>query len=132
VSHSTATHMFAAAALLILAIAAGVEAADRPNPLAPYEGIPEGYIVVQGDMLIRIDGGRGVQGGFFYNLWPAGVVPYDFDTNVDSTNRDAMRLAMNEIQDVCAAIFIPRVGHDDYVRSAPNARPRPRGVNRLA
>ena len=112
---STSTHTFAIAALLVVAIAAEAGAAERPDPLAPYEGIPEGYIVVQGDMLVRIDGGPGIQGGFFYELWPAGVVPYEFDANVSSANRDGMRLAMNQIQGACAVIFVPRAGHDDYV-----------------
>ncbi len=105
----------------LLAIAAAANAADRPDPLAPYEGIPEGYIVVQGDMLVRIDGGRGIQGGFDFGPWPAGVIPYDFDSNVNSDNRDAMRMAMNEIQNVCGAGFVPRADHDDYVHIQSHA-----------
>jgi len=108
------------AAALAVAVTAGAGAAERLDPLAPYEGIPEGYEIIQGDMLVRT-GGRGIQGAFEFGPWPGGVVPYEFDANVNSTNRDGMRLAMNEIQDVCAAIFIPRIGHDNYVHIQAHA-----------
>ena len=122
--NSTSLHTFIIVAVLGVAIAAQAGAAERPAPLAPYEGIPEGYIIVQGDMLVRIDridGGRTVQGGFRYAPWPGGVVPYEFDANVSSANRDAMRLAMNEIEAVCTAVFIPRNGQDDYVHIQAHA-----------
>jgi hypothetical protein len=121
VIRSTATHTFTIATLLVVAAAATASAAERPDPLAPYEGIPEGYILVQGDMLVRIDGGRGIQGAFYYNLWPGGAVPYEFDSNVNAENQQRMRQAMNELQNVCAATFIPRVGHDDYVHIQAHA-----------
>ena len=119
-NHSS-THVLLIAFLLVIAAAAGVGAAERPDPLAPYEGIPEGYVLVQGDMLVRIDGGRAIQSGFRYVPWPGGVVPYEFDANVSSDNRNAMRLAMDAIEAVCTTSFIPRAGHDDYVHIQAHA-----------
>jgi len=112
---STPLHTFIIVPALFTALAAASFAADRPDPLAPYTGIPEGYILVQGDMLYRIDGGRGVQSAFERNMWPGFNIPYEFDANVTADNQQAMRLAMAEIESVCAVRFVPRDGEDDYV-----------------
>lgn len=64
---------------------------------------------------------------FIFNLkckafrWPDGIVPYTFrnDWGDQSTNlmmRQRIREAMDEVEAVTAVRFVPRNGHDDYVR----------------
>lgn len=50
------------------------------------------------------------------NLWPGGVVWYTFDPNVSSTNADAARIAMYEIETVCGVRFNPRTNQTNFIK----------------
>ncbi|MCC6322834.1 MAG: M12 family metallopeptidase [Phycisphaerales bacterium] len=49
------------------------------------------------------------------NLWPGGIVPYEFDANVAANEQTAMRAAMDELEAVCNVTFRPRAGEDPFV-----------------
>lgn len=49
------------------------------------------------------------------SLWPGGVVPYTFDSNVSVFNQTAIREAMDELQTVANVRFKPRAGEGDFV-----------------
>jgi len=79
-----------------------------PAPLLEWGArpadIPDGYMIIEGDIQVPI--------GFFEldmpwasNTWPGGVVPYEFDANVTTANRTAMRLAMGEWSAVAQVTF---------------------------
>jgi hypothetical protein len=50
-------------------------------------------------------------------LWPGGNVYYEFDANVTQPNRDAMRLAMDELETVAHIAFIPRTSQSNYIHA---------------
>ncbi|GEM_PF-991457 len=49
------------------------------------------------------------------NLWPNGIVPFEFDANVTVGEQTAMRAAMDELEAVCNVSFRPRAGEDPFV-----------------
>lgn len=48
-------------------------------------------------------------------LWPDGIVPYQFDANTTSGNQAAMRAAMDVLESVCDVVFIPRTAEPNYL-----------------
>jgi len=48
------------------------------------------------------------RGTYNWNLWPMGIVPYEFDDNVDATNQQRALDAMAEIEAVSCVDFVPR------------------------
>lgn len=87
--------------------------------LAPGQqaGIPEGYIVVEGDILIRRSHYQSFISGAYLSantqLWPNGVVPFEFDSNcgpgsmtcVNAANQTDMLNAMAELENVAGVDF---------------------------
>ena len=55
------------------------------------------------------------RGNYATNLWPNGVIPYQFDGNVDSDNQQAAVEAMAEIEAVCSIDFVERASETDYL-----------------
>jgi hypothetical protein len=49
------------------------------------------------------------------NLWPSGIVHYEFDPAVTAQNRSRTRIAMNEIETFCGVRFVPRTTEVAYV-----------------
>lgn len=43
------------------------------------------------------------------------VVPYAFHPNVSDVNQDRVRAALAIVQSVCAVVFVPRGGQDDFI-----------------
>lgn len=57
-----------------------------------------------------------VTGGLHaYNTWTDGVIPYKFASDIGSQNRTRTRDAMDEIESVCAILFVPRTSEQDYI-----------------
>lgn len=76
-----------------------------------HDGIPEGFKVVDGDIVVPEGFGRdNVASTFTTELWLAGVVPYEFDSNVSQDNANAMGAAMSWWESVAAVDFRPRDG----------------------
>lgn len=78
-------------------------------------GIPEGYKLIEGDILVP-EGfpGQGGGGSTFGDatFWPGGIVPYEFDGNTTAQNQTDMLAAMAEIEAVSAVQFRPKVAGD--------------------
>jgi len=52
---------------------------------------------------------------FILETWPDGVVPYEFDANVNTDNRTRAVRAMQKIMDVSGVYFIPRTNEEDRI-----------------
>ncbi len=103
------------------------------DPSARSDGVPDGYRLIEGDILVPrdLDGGGTVteEGAYSVELWTDGVVPYSFDPNVDANDancdggscRQLMLDAMAEWESVANVEFRPWVGSDPnfiYIRSS--------------
>ncbi|MBY0313396.1 MAG: M12 family metallopeptidase [Phycisphaerales bacterium] len=55
------------------------------------------------------------RGAWTPNLWPGGIVPYEFDPEVTQINRDRFRIAMDELQTVANLTFVPRTTETAYI-----------------
>jgi len=96
-----------------------------PTPTGPQLGpgahpdIPPGYTLIEGDILVRTSFVKehqlNPQATWTANLWPNGVVPYEFDANVTQANRTAMLQAMTDWQNVAAVSFVARTNQADYI-----------------
>ncbi len=95
-------------------------AGDKVDPYAPVTGIPEGFKLIEGDILVRINEPEGT---FDNNQWSNKRVPYTFHSNVSETNKDRAIAAMEEIEAISGTIvdFRPRNGESNYVRFVSHA-----------
>lgn len=79
---------------------------ERPRPVfdPPESGleVTPGHRVV-GCVQIPIEAPP--EGAYTVNLWPGGVIPYVFDSNVSVPNRRLVRDAMDEVQGMCNVNF---------------------------
>jgi hypothetical protein len=86
-----------------------------------------GYMLVEGDMLVPVDfyeRGRSNRpdSGYLSNLWPDGVVPYEFDANVTAAWRTAMLTAMTDWETAATVNFRAKVAGDvNYVHIMTDA-----------
>ncbi len=97
---------------------AGVSGQEpSPTPQPPKSGVPDGYTVIEGDILVRIDLliGQVPSAVYATNFWTSGIVPYEFDANVTQANRNAMLVALADWEAVANVDFRPRVGDTNYV-----------------
>lgn len=58
------------------------------------------------------DPGRGATAS---NTWPDGIVPYAFNANVNTTNQNRARAAMDEIEAIAPVRFIERTDQSSYI-----------------
>lgn len=106
-----------ACCLVVLAVGLAPASAEDivdPEALLDHE-VPEGYMLVEGDIIAPDDLYTDLRGTYAANLWPNGVVPYQFDANVSQTNRNRTLDAMAEWEAVAQIDFIPRNGHPNYI-----------------
>src|SRR5262249_24329874 len=98
-------------ALLLLGLApAWAQAPDEiPVPLQEWgetsDDIPDGYMIIEGYILVPIGFDQINAPPWATNLWPNGVVPYEFDTSVTADHRTAMLAAMAEWTAVANVTF---------------------------
>lgn len=79
--------------------------------------VPPGFVLRHGDILVRT---TDLHGGSIndVDLWPNGIVPYEFDSNVSDTNEENMEDAMAEWEAVANVDFQQCSGNNcsgDYV-----------------
>lgn len=86
--------------------------AAEPDGSAPCEGLPEGCILIEGDILVPEISTRGL---FATNWWPNGVIPYVFNGNVSAANRALAIEAMAEWEMVANIVFQNGIGTGDYI-----------------
>lgn len=92
----------------------GNTAAQEPCPGERPDGIPEGYVLIEGDIIVPDDYCHG-DGTWDANLWPNGVVPFLFDDNVTVANQQQALLAMSFWEAVANVDFRPFAGELDFV-----------------
>lgn len=92
------------------------------DELSPVEGIPDGYELIEGDILVRKQtvrlGGHTALSLFTTNInefWPNGIVPYEFSTNVSATNRQLAIDAMAMWENAASVDFRPRNSEAGYL-----------------
>ena len=78
-------------------------------------GIPRGFKVIEGDIVVPEDFDTSTRATYAANLWPGGVVPYEFDANVTPANAAAMLVAMAQWEAIANVDFRPRAGELLYV-----------------
>ena len=86
--------------------------AAEPDGSPPAEGLPKGYILIEGDILVPETSTRGL---FTTAWWGNGVVPYEFNGNVSTANRALSIEAMAEWEAVATLFFQPRNGESNYI-----------------
>jgi len=74
------------------------------------DGIPPGYILIEGDILVPEDFFI-VEAAYQTNLWANNDVFYEFDANVTTVNRTLMQTAMQEWENVSDIDFIQCPGN---------------------
>lgn len=66
----------------------------KPDQFQPKKNITPGFKIVSGDIQVPLKSSP--EANFERNLWPNGIVYYEFDANVTQANRDAALAAMRE------------------------------------
>jgi hypothetical protein len=110
--------LLAAGILTLVLIAQGtaLRAEDAPDPYAPKTGVPDGYMIIEGDIIVPVDfydrpeSGPGIESCFAGenagDFWPHGQLWFEFDSNVTEENRQKMRDAMAELEAVADILFM--------------------------
>ncbi len=89
--------------------------ASQTGEMTPPLKIPEGYMLFEGDILLPEDYFENNEAAFNVNLWPDGIVPFEFNANVSANNQDRMLDAMAEIEGDAHIVFIPRINESNYI-----------------
>ena len=107
-------------AAVLMIVCRGV-AAPAETEISSNAGLPEGYKVIEGDIVVPVDfsfedrGGLGVQGVFATNWWAGGIVPYAFADDVTAANRTNAINAMAEWEAVANLDFVALTTQSDYI-----------------
>ncbi|MHC4695317.1 MAG: M12 family metallopeptidase [Planctomycetota bacterium] len=99
-----------ATAIQLLAAGASAQIDDA---LKLGDGIPAGHMIIEGDIIVPEDFFTG-RACYATNLWPGGVVPFEFDGNVSSANQTQMFTAMSEWESVANIDFRHRHWNDAH------------------
>lgn len=89
-----------------------IASAKEPDGSPPAEGLPKGYVLIEGDILVPEISTRGL---YTVKWWPNGVVPYEFDGNVSTANRALAVVAMSDWEATATLFFQPRNGESNYI-----------------
>lgn len=77
--------------------------------------IPKGYMLFEEDILLPEDYFENTESVFNTNLWPNGIVPYEFDANVNQANQNTMLNAMTEWENDANIDFVLRTNETNYI-----------------
>lgn len=77
--------------------------------------IPERLKLIDGDIVVPLDFDE-ARATYEPDLWPGGVVPFEFGAGVGNTNENLMLAAMAEWESLADVNFVPRNGENDYIR----------------
>lgn len=99
-------------ASLLLAVA--TPRADAQVEAPGHRPIPESWMIIEDDIMVPID---------FYispapwasQLWPGGIVPYEFNPALSANRRAKMEAAMAEWESHANVDFVPRNGENSYL-----------------
>ena len=114
---------------------AGTEPTPTPRPTPDGSGgIPDGHMIIEGDIIVPVDFYErvSIQAVWATNLWPNGIVPWEFDANVTTANQNAMIAAMQDWEAVANVDFRPRSGEANYVHIRDSsADPEPKNSSHV-
>jgi hypothetical protein len=100
-----------ALACVVLVLSLPAAAAGQTQRPVDGNGVPEGWMLIEGDILVRADVGQ-TASAYTTILWGDGIVPYEFDNDgddsVSSADRQVMLNAMGRWADVADITFRPR------------------------
>jgi len=82
------------------------------DPCDDPQGIPLGCRIIEGDIIVPE---ISVTGIYATNLWPNGIVPYEFDPAVTSENRARALGSMREWEMASGVVFMERTTETNYV-----------------
>jgi hypothetical protein len=105
-------------ALAAALLASGASAQTVPPQGVPLPDLTPGYVLIEGDIQIRLDqflwlqAGGGGDATFGGTGWPGGVVPFEFNANVTAAHRSEMLSCMAQISARAAVTFRARQGGD--------------------
>ena len=108
------------AGLLMCLLNPDVRVNGQELDYAPYVGIPAGWKLIEGDILVPDIPLQATFPNYIYiyraSYWPAGIVPYEFDENVSPDNQARMLAAMAEWEAVANIQFVDKqLGHNSYL-----------------
>jgi hypothetical protein len=83
-------------------------------------GIPLGFKVIDGDIVVPEGFDGQTAATFATNLWTGGVVPFEFDANVTPANAAAMLVAMGWWENIAAVDFRPRNNDGHFIHIQNN------------
>jgi hypothetical protein len=110
------TRQMIIAATVISLLTCVTFAGGSPGSGERIDGVPEGYKIIEGDIIVPIDFGEQLALGCWRpQRWSGGTVPYEFDSNVDITNKTRAIAAMAEWEGVSGVDFVPRNSETDYI-----------------
>lgn len=103
-------------AWLLVALVPGAAFAQLPDhaPDGAILPLPAGHVVIQGDIVVPPEYFE-LRGTYVTDLWPAGTIPYQFNANVNATNRQRMLTAMGRWEAAANVTFIPRTTQQDFL-----------------
>jgi hypothetical protein len=96
---------------LAMAPLACAQIAGVPHPLFPEPGTPGADPLVACNLPDQFV----PRSLWNANLWPGGIVHYQFDPAVTQQNRDRTRIAMNELETFCGVRFVPRTNQAAFI-----------------
>jgi hypothetical protein len=113
---TTITRQMIIAATMISLLTCIAFAGGNPGSAENTDNVPEGYKLIEGDILVPADYDQQMALGCWYpQLWPNGVVPYAFHANVSDLNKGRAVAAMAEWEAVSGVDFVPRGTQADYI-----------------
>lgn len=90
---------------------------ETPSGYQPQTGVPDGYILIEGDILVRSDNHQDLGPGGVWNtlFWTNGIIPFEFNTNVTAGNQQHALNAMGFWENVANVDFRPRTSEPNYI-----------------
>lgn len=87
------------------------------------DGIPPGWKIIEGCIVVRDDDDGELAATYANNFWPGGVIPYIFDDNVSALNQQRTLDAIAEIEAVANVDWRPfQTGDTSWVRIRNSTR----------
>ncbi len=90
------------------------------SQLAHEHAAPNGQVHIHESEIVPcvqhfVPSEEGARDAFRLQIWPDGIIPYEFNANVSATNQARAINAMNEIMEVCGAEFVERTTEFDRI-----------------
>lgn len=83
-------------------------------PFAPDTELPPDLRLIEGDIAVPMDWVE-TRATYDVNLWPSGVIPFEFGPNVSGANQGLMQAAMDEWESLADVAFVDRANQNDYI-----------------